>query len=459
MDKPVDLNKYRVMPGGKLTPLEHLQKLNGISWIGGECNVVDLEEVQAVLDGKPKSEVHFMGRTDANVKMQRQVEGLAVACSNPRAVVNEWWVSPLTVEYNHQAFTPIPQPPDVLNLYSGITVTPVKGDKADYQILIDFIYDVICDGNKELGWYLGMSLAHAVQRPEEKTGICIVLIGDEGVGKGFFFQLLKSIWGRTTLLVQDLKTITGTFNKILERKFLICMDEALYKGERAATDKLKSFITEPTIQIEGKHEPSREIDSIHRFFAATNREHFAHILPNDRRFLYIRVSNSKRQNTEYFAELSAALNDGKTVEAFVHHLQDIDLDDFDFRRKPQTAENYEQKKQSLQGVQRWWLEVLTLGDFNARQTSYTHSRKWYEPDWISSADMLSEYRNYNRSAEKYEPIQESHIYKEIRKMCPSAKTGAKQKGLRGLGYPHIDVAKREFEKWFGDKVPEWDMDT
>ena len=106
MDKPVDLNKYRVMPGGKLTPLEHLQKLNGISWIGGECNVVDLEEVQAVLDGKPKSEVHFMGRTDANVKMQRQVEGLAVACSNPRAVVNEWWVSPLTVEYNHQAFTP-----------------------------------------------------------------------------------------------------------------------------------------------------------------------------------------------------------------------------------------------------------------------------------------------------------------------------------------------------------------
>jgi hypothetical protein len=460
MDKPVDLNKYRVVPGGKLTPLEHLQKLNAISWIGGGCNVLNLQEVQAVLDGDPKADVHFMKRTDANVRMQRQLENCDVPCSNTRAVVNEWWVSPKTTEYNSQAFTPLPQPPDVLNLYSGITVKPIEGEKEDYKILKDFIYEVICDDNEELGFYLGMYLAHAVQRPEEKTGICIVLIGDEGVGKGFFFQLLKRIWGKTTLLVQDLKTITGQFNKILERNYIICMDEALYKGERAATDKLKSFITEPTVQIEGKHEPSREIASIHRFFAATNRDHFAHILPNDRRFLFIRVSNRQRQNTEYFAELSAALNDGKTVEAFVHHLMDIHLDDFDFRRKPHTPETYEQKKQSLQGVQRYWLEVLTLGDFNARESMHTISRPWYEPDWISSADLLDEYRNYNRSAEKYEPIQISHLYKAIQTMCPSVKTGARKKGnARGLGYPHIDAARQEFETWFQDKVPEWDMDT
>jgi hypothetical protein len=46
----------------------------------------------------------------------------------------------------------------------------------------DYLLDVICDGDLGLFDYLIRFLAHALQHPEEKPGIMIVLIGAEGVG-------------------------------------------------------------------------------------------------------------------------------------------------------------------------------------------------------------------------------------------------------------------------------------
>ena len=87
----------------------------------------------------------------------------------------------------------------------------------------------------------------------------------------------------------------GRFNAALERNYVICMDEALFAGDKKSLNQLKSVVTEPEIRIEQKYQPPRTIRSYQRFFAATNHEHFAHMEHDDRRFLFLRVSDVQKQ--------------------------------------------------------------------------------------------------------------------------------------------------------------------
>ena len=107
-----------------------------------------------------------------------------------------------------------------------------------------------------------------------------------------------------------------------------------FRGDKKSLDRLKSLVTEPTIRIEQKYQPSRSIDSVHRFFAATNHDQFAHIEKDDRRFFFLRVSSSHQQDTDYFKRLCDSFNDGQALEGFVAFLLCLDLADFNVRERP-----------------------------------------------------------------------------------------------------------------------------
>ena len=453
MADKTDIPNFLVLPGGKKLPLDVLQDNNALSFIGGKAMNLDRDSIRDVMAGKPAAQVHFMKLPDARIKMARELEAASVPCSKPKGVIEEYLVHPKTIQYNSQTFSPIPQPPDTLNLWSGHTIEPIEGDS---QIIKKYLLDVVCSGNWELYEYLCETIAHNLQKPEKKTGICIVLIGDEGVGKGIFFQLLERIWGKTTLLVQDMNIVVGQFNKELETHFNICLDEALFSGNKAQTDKLKSLISENSLTIEGKYEPTRKMLSYHRYFAATNRPHFAHIRTDDRRFLFVRVSNRHKQDTEYFSKVVSALHDGHTLEAFVYEAMNYDLKDFNFRNKPHTEETLEQKIRSLSGVNRYWHEVLQNADFTVSEDSYHSNAGWHEPDFITGKNLVARYKAYEKNANRYEAIQVSSVYQAIKEMCPSTqkhKPGSgNYKDKRGLSYPHIDTAREEFDTWIKGKI-------
>ena len=446
-----DINQFAVISGGKKTPLELLQSKYILSFIGGKMNVLLKSEIEDVQAGLPEAQVNYYDfHKVARVMMERTLEASSIACSNPLAVIKEFLSNPATTTYKTQAFSPIAQPADCLNLWSGHTVTPKQGD---YKIIDDYLFDVICDENNELYKYICNTLAHNIQHPEIKTGVCMVFVGDEGVGKGVFCQLLEGIWGKTTLLVPDMDTVVGTFNKAIEQVFNVFLDEALFSGNKKQTDKLKSLVTEPSITIEGKYEPQRTMLSYQRFFAVTNRPKFADIRTDDRRFLYIRVSNIHKQDTAYFAKVVNALHDGVTLEAFVYDLLKVDLSNFDFRKKPNTSETWEQKKRSLSGVSRYWFEVLSIGNFTTTKTQYEREHLWQEPSFITGEDLLQRYKNHDRNSERFESVQISTVYQDILKMCPSAHRHKKDK--RGLAYPHIDIAREEFEEFVNYKGIPW----
>jgi hypothetical protein len=443
------------------TPLEELQNRFAIIDMSGEVRLVDQLKIDDILHGNASGDPAFYKKVDATLLMKRALEKLPYPCK-PEVVINDFLVSPSTLFYQGTAFTPKLTPPEILNFWIPPTLKAVPGD---CRILTNFIRDIICNGDLESFEYLMNFLAHMVQNPEEKPGVMIVLLGGQGTGKGVFFRMLRAIWSRTCLLVSDINQVIGQFNACLEHNFVICFDEALFAGDRKSLDRLKSLVTEPHIRIENKYQPARSIESVHRFFAASNHDHFAHVEQDDRRFAFFRVSDSKQQNTEYFRTIVAAINDDLVMSALMDQLKKRDLSNFDVRKKPSGAEHMKQKIKSLQGFDRYWFEVLGTGDLAADDGSeFRLASPWIDSKFVPTSKLMRCYTDYNKSAQRYEPFQSSELAARLQRLCPSAIYDRKvsevdghvaSRQQRGYELPELATARAEFEGFIGGKI-RWD---
>ena len=230
--------------------------------------------------------------------------------------------------YSSVAFDPRPQPPEVLNLWRQHAIQPVPGN---FDLLKQFILEIICNNNQVNYSYLINYLAHMLQKPEEKPLVAVVLLGGQGIGKGAFYKLIKTIWPYTVRQVQSIEEVTGRFTAAaLEQSLAIWMDEALFSGDKKSTDRLKALITEDRLTIEEKFKPAVTMNSFHRIFGASNHEHFAPTDRDDRRFFFLKVGEAWKQDASKFNSLFASYSDGHTVSGFVHHLLSINLSRFSF---------------------------------------------------------------------------------------------------------------------------------
>ncbi len=439
-----------------VSPLASVQERFSLLNIAAEIRIVDNHEISDVLAGK-KNDISLYKRPEGQLVIRQFLETLSVA-SKPKEIIEQFLVSPNTHIYDEIAFSPLKTPSTTLNYWRGPTVTPTPGN---WLVIRDFLYQVICSEDLNLYHYLLRYIAHMLQRPEEKPSIAIVLLSGSGCGKGTFFQLLSAIWSKSALEVSDINQVIGKFNAALEKNYLVMMDEALFKGDKASMERLKSMISEPTIHVEQKYQPSRTIASFHRFFAASNSDHFANIPVDDRRFVFIKVSDRKQQDLLYFDMLHKAINDSLTVAAFVYDLFAIDLTNFQVRQRPITHEHLNQRLQSLDGFERFWLEVLEMGKFRSKPSGIYSSSEtdWDSSIFISTQIIMDCYSHYDKNVSRYEPLQAQKISRALKKICPSAKscrsTNSAGKVERGYQLPLISIARNEFESSIKTKI-DWE---
>ncbi len=357
--------------------------------------------------------------------------------------IGDFWYSPKTVCYAGVEFNPRGASPNYLNLWVGPTVIDKAGR---WGLIAEFLQVVICNGDDVSFQYLIRYIAHALQCPWEKPGILIVMLGGQGTGKGTVGTILRKIWRATYLQVHNIDAVTGNFNAALERAYIVFMDEALFVGDRRASDALKSLVTEPIIHINAKHQPSRQTKSYHRFFAATNAEHFKHTERDDRRDFILRVSESRKGDHAYWQALNHEMDNGG-VEAFVHDLLAMDLSEFNVRSKPNTKALLVQKLQSLGPTAEWWFQTLCDGT--------AEDDKW--PSFISTKTCIEKICEMFGNKMFKRPTQMS-FSSDLKKLCPGAnnaqKKGDGQFDLRVRGYtlPSLAEARAEFEAYIGDDI-------
>lgn len=435
--------------------LSKLQNDYAIYEASGEIWGIRLSEVEAIIKGQRTEPLNFFKKTTADCVLRRYLENLPINC-DPKTVIKNFWINPQTMEFKGLAFSPLKTPDNIINLWVGNTAEACGGN---WETIHNYLLYVVCAGNNELCEYLICYMAHMLQKPQEKPGVMLVFLGSQGTGKGTFFRLLKSIWGRSTLQVNDVCHVVDNFNAELETSYAVCMDEALFVGDKKKLERLKSLITEPTCRIEQKYQPSRTIHSFHRFFAASNNEQFAHIDKDDRRFVFFKVSDTKKCDTDYFNRLDQSMVDPQVIGGLVQYLTNLDINNFNVRARPKTHEQLNQKIKSLTGFERYWFEVLQIGNISGRE--YEAVGEWPQGGgFVTSQSILGSYTEFDKSAGKFGAIQSSQIAENIKKLCPSG-LGARKKNplgnkqVRGYLLPGISIARKEFEAAIGHQV-DWD---
>ncbi len=432
----------------QLNPLAEIQKRFALMNLSGDLRVVDRQQIADILAGRSSGEVSFYKRADAALLLRRYAEILPISF-DPKKVIAVFWIDPLTHVYDAVAFSPLLTPASTLNFWSPSPVRPAQGD---WSLIRDFLLHVICDGNTSLYDYLLKFLAHMQQRPEEKPGVMLVMLSGQGTGKGTLFKLVRAFWPRTTLRVSDVDHVIGTFNAPLERAYAVCLDEAIFSGDRKALDRLKSLITEPHITIEAKYQPRRAIESFHRFFAASNHDHFARVEVDDRRFVFFRVSASRQGDHAYFDTVHGAIEDPNVIAAMAYDLLSIDLSGFNVRQRPRTPEHTQQKLKSLDGFDRYWHEVLQTGSF---APSCEYGEQWGVGRFIDTATLKTQCEQFHRPVKQHQPLTEQVTSAALKKWCPSSESNRRiYQGRQARGYdlPELDIARREFEAAIGAKV-------
>ncbi len=435
----------------RTSSLQTIQNHFAIYDSSGDIWMVDQNEIAEIRAGKEVNSLSFYKKAPAELKIKRFCEKSGFQ-DDPKQLINQFWISPNTHVFKKTAFSPIPMQLDVINFWVG----PSEAVMGDWTEIRAFLLAVICDRNETVFKYLLRYLAHMLQHPEEKPGIMLVLLGAQGTGKGTFFKLLGKIWPRTTLEVNDVDHVVGNFNAVLEQKYIVCMDEALFAGDRKKLERLKSLITEPSCRIEQKYQPARIIDSYHRFIAASNNDQFAHIELDDRRFLFLRVANSMKGNNDYFNDLLSHINDPIAIGSMIFDLINMDLTSFNIRKRPSTDEHTNQKIQSLTGFDRYWFEVLQAGSLSGSDEPYMS--EWDQPEFAATHTLTQQYKNFDKNSERYASTQGQYIAARLSKLCPSAKAARGKKSahsdsqVRGYNLPSLSVARQEFEVVIGSSI-------
>jgi hypothetical protein len=267
-------------------------------------------------------------------------------------------------------------PTGCYNLWKGFSIEPTQ----EYPtLLLDYLKEVICDGNQQNYHYLINWLAYCVQYPGRQGGVAVVCRGEKGTGKGTLGRMMKEIFGCHGIQISNPRHLTGNFNAHLRGTAFLFADEAFFAGDKAGEGVLKSIITEKTIAIEQKGIDVVEVRNRLKIMMASNNDWVVPTSADERRYFCLDVSPKYMGIHAYWNQLNSYIATGGK-EAFLGHLLSIDLKDFDVHRMPNTKGLDKQKIQGLGVIESLVNDWLTEGGITSEHGGYTELKE--QENWV-----------------------------------------------------------------------------
>jgi hypothetical protein len=177
----------------------------------------------------------------------------------------------------------------------------------------------------------------------------MLLQGAQGTGKSYFVRLLQALLGKYATCLEP-TAIAGRFTGWAHGSVVVAVEEIRLAGTNKyeVVDRLKPFITNPTVQIEEKGRDHRTVPNFTSYFMLTNHKDAIPLIEGDRRYcvifskiqsedaLYERLGGEQAA-ADYFTTLFNDLE--QHPEAFARFFKDYQISD-DFKpsgRAPATS--------------------------------------------------------------------------------------------------------------------------
>ncbi len=215
--------------------------------------------------------------------------------------------------------------PPCINTFGGFAMTPKKGDCGPILELLNYLCSESAPTPEEraavAAWVLRW-LALPLQQPGAKMRSALIFHGPQGAGKNLLFETVAAIYGQYARVVgQD--QLESQFNDWASQVLFIIGDEVVARAELYHhKNKLKSFITGQTIQINTKMLPLRtETNHVNVVFLSNEQQPLA-LEESDRRYLV--VWTPPRDDTGLYERVRACLANGGAA-AFFEYLRRVPM--------------------------------------------------------------------------------------------------------------------------------------
>ena len=281
-----------------------------------------------------------------------------VEATTPKRL-GDWWLKhPRRRQYDGIVFQPggAVIVDDRLNLWKGWGVEPKPGN---WNLMQEHIKIVIAAGDDVAFTYIMKWLAWAVQHPDQRAEVALVLKGKRGTGKGTLGNTMMRIFGQHGVHISDAKHLIG-FNAHLRDACFLFADEAYWPGDKSAEGNFKRLISEPDLFIEGKGRNGVYAPNMLHVLMASNEDWIVPAGERERRFAVFDVSECHIQEEKWFDALYAQLEDGG-YGAMLYDLLHRDISEWHPRRLPKTDALLDQQRRSLSALETWWIELLEGG--------------------------------------------------------------------------------------------------
>lgn len=336
-----------------------------------------------------------------------------------------------------------------LNLWTGFSIEP----KENHNLLTRVywhIEHILCAGNQEHFKYTLNWVARNCQHPEKQGMSALVLIGDEGTGKGVFLRFVGSLFGQHSRQLIDSNQITGQFNSQLADCVFLYADECFFAKDKASINKLKAMVTEPTLPIEKKGYDLVDAPNYLSIAISTNEEFAVHASRNARRWFVLEASLAKRGDREYFDLLNADCTSDTVRAAFLYDMLHLDLSGWNPGDVPETSGLRKQRQHSFPPHKKWFAECLNDANFDG--TSDIMFDKW--PTKMSSEDLFVSYQTYCDTAKirQFDRIDKTLLSQYLGEMFKRKRLSFKDcQGMevrrpRGIEFGALINARTAFEK-------------
>lgn len=256
-------------------------------------------------------------------------------------------------------------PPDVLNIWRGLDVTPREGD---WSRLKAHIFEVICRGDvKKYEWLMSW-MANLVREPGNKTGTAVAIRGKPGSGKSMLGVVLSRIIGeKYTVTISNENHLVGRFNSHLGGKILLCVEESFWAGDKKAEGVLKDMITGTSGLIEQKGFTPKTYSNHVRCLFTSNESWMLPCAMDDRRFFVLSTDDRHANKREWFDPIWQEIENGG-VEAFAYELMNWKQPEWvDLRRPPKTDERAQQVYESLTLEERFFVDAALTGEIQTKE--------------------------------------------------------------------------------------------
>jgi hypothetical protein len=262
----------------------------------------------------------------------------------------------------------------MVNVHVPIDVDMVEGNIDKF---LDFVNRILSptDDQKKLISYM----AAVIQYPGVKFQWCPVIQGIQGNGKTLLSRILIHGVGEKyahSPKADQLGKSGSTFNKWIENKKLIVIEEIHMGQQRELAETMKDMITNDRIEGQGKGSNQEMIDNRANFLLLTNHKDGALKHKNDRRYAVFFTDqqnnhdlvkagflDSNFEETSYFRDLYNWCKNEKGYAKIVHYLAHMKIEDkynpaTGCQRAPRTSSTDEAMYMSMGGLEHEVIEAI-----------------------------------------------------------------------------------------------------